>query len=81
MRFMGIEFEGGVGVSRFTASRHFNNFILWFRNNDRLDHFDRWFFSNSRRCLHDYFSSTVLINKRTENGTIRPGVLTKCATL
>ncbi|MBN07762.1 MAG: hypothetical protein CMM45_08025 [Rhodospirillaceae bacterium] len=39
------------------------------------------FFSDSRRCLHDYFSGTVLINKRTENRTIRLGVLTKCATL
>ena len=39
------------------------------------------FLSDSRRCLHDYFSGTVLINKITENGTIRPGDLTKCATL
>ena len=39
------------------------------------------FFSNSRRCLHDYFSGTFLINKRTENETMRLGVLTKCATL
>ena len=35
-------------------------------------------FSNSRRCLHDYYSGTVVVNKRTENGTIRPGALTKC---
>ena len=35
------------------------------------------FFSNSRRCLHDYYSGTVVVNKRTENGTIRPGALTK----
>ena len=27
------------------------------------------FFSNSKRCLHDYFSGTVVINKNTENGT------------
>ena len=39
------------------------------------------FFSDSRRCLHDYFSGTVLINKITENGMIRQGALTKCATL
>ena len=34
-------------------------------------------FSNSRRCLHDYFSGTVVINKSTENGTIRPGASPK----
>ena len=27
------------------------------------------FFSNSKRCLHDYFSGTVVINKNTETGT------------
>ena len=27
------------------------------------------FFSNSRRCLHDYFSGTVVVNRHSENGT------------
>ena len=64
IRFMAIEVQGGVGGVRFSASYNFNNFILWFSRNDRLDHFNRWF-SRSRRCLHDYFWGTVFINKRT----------------
>ena len=35
------------------------------------------FFSNSNRCLHDYFSGTVIINKSTENVKMRPGALPK----
>ena len=31
------------------------------------------FFSNSRRCLHDYFSGTVVVNRHSENGTKMTG--------
>ena len=35
------------------------------------------FFSNSNRCLHDYFSGTVIVNKSIENVKMRPGALPK----
>jgi len=35
------------------------------------------FFSNARRCLHDYFSGTVVVNKQAEDGTINTVELAK----
>ena len=32
-------------------------------------------FSNTRRCLHDYFSGTVVVNKEAEDGTIKTAEL------